>query len=40
MYDHRLTPGSDRLVNPFADLARTDTIDFADEDKSVLSKET
>jgi len=34
VYDNRLTPGSDRLVNPFADPARTDTIDFADEHKS------
>jgi hypothetical protein len=36
MYDYRLTPGSERLSNPFADLARidtVDTIDFADEKK-------
>lgn len=36
MYDNRLTPGSERMSNPFADLARidtVDTIDFADEKK-------
>ena len=36
MYDSRLTPGSERVSNPFADLNRidtVDTIDFADEKK-------